>query len=132
MACGWHKKEVEAKRAMVRRLVTAKEELTMLLIEVILTIVAWRKGWRWRVLVPWGVALGASLLLGMAVGASGGSVEDVSGLAVLLELGFVGWLVAMAVRAPRVPVQAPCAEVAVSDGRGKISEFACHDAANVH
>ncbi|MEM4723418.1 MAG: hypothetical protein QXP01_00225 [Candidatus Hadarchaeum sp.] len=65
-----------------------------------MTILAWRKGWRWRVLLPWGVAVVSAILLGAGVAASGGEAEDVRGLAVLLELGMLGALVFMACRAP--------------------------------
>lgn len=71
-----------------------------MIVELIVTILAWRKGWRWRVLLPWGVAVVSAILLGAGVAASGGEAEDVRGLAVLLELGMLGALVFMACRAP--------------------------------
>jgi len=75
-------------------------------LEIILTISAWKRGWRWRALLPLAVGCAAAFLVGAAVGAGGGSVEDALPIAVLLELGVVGSLITLVARAPR-PVRAP-------------------------
>jgi len=36
----------------------------MLILEIILTIVAWNRGWKWLALIPLGVAFGIGLILG--------------------------------------------------------------------
>lgn len=70
-------------------------------LEIILTISAWKKGWRWRALLPLALGCVAAFLVGAAAGANGGSVENVLPIAVLLELGVIGSLIAMVARAPR-------------------------------
>lgn len=37
----------------------------MLILEIILTIIAWGKGWRWFSLIPVGVALSIGFMLGI-------------------------------------------------------------------
>lgn len=71
------------------------------ILEIIFTAKAWRKGWRWRALLPMGIGLGASLFIGMATGAGGGSIEQALPIFVLLDLGVLGSLIAMATRSPR-------------------------------
>lgn len=41
-----------------------------LIIEIILTIVAWNRGWRWKAIIP----VGAGSLLGFIIGFIGGSL----------------------------------------------------------
>lgn len=43
----------------------------LLIAEIILTILAWRKGWRWLAIIPVGIAV----LIGMILGFSGGALE---------------------------------------------------------
>lgn len=73
----------------------------ILLIEIILTISAWRKGWKARALLPLGLGMSVSFLIGMAVGASGGTIENVIPLCVLIELAILVSLIIMAIKAPR-------------------------------
>jgi uncharacterized membrane protein YfcA len=44
-----------------------------MILEIILTIVAWRKGWRWLALLPMGVGGGIGALIGLGIGLSGAS-----------------------------------------------------------
>jgi hypothetical protein len=44
----------------------------LLIIEIILTIVAWNKGWKWLSLLPVGIAI----LLGFGIGFCGGTIES--------------------------------------------------------
>jgi uncharacterized membrane protein YfcA len=79
-------------------------------LEIILTISAWKRGWRWRALLPLAIGCVAGFLVGAAVGAGGGSVDDVLPIAVLMELAVVGSLIAMVARAPqsvRAPASSP-------------------------
>ena len=48
----------------------------MLIIEIILTFVAWGRGWKWLALLPLGIAFG----IGLIAGASGASMDDLAGL----------------------------------------------------
>jgi purine-cytosine permease-like protein len=47
----------------------------MLLIEIILTIFAWRNGWKWLSLIPVGAAVLIGMIIGYSVGMSGGTVD---------------------------------------------------------
>ena len=73
----------------------------LLLAEIILTIVAWRKGWRIRALLPLGIVGGIGMLWGVGISASGGEVGSVIGLFLLLDLICIGALVRMAIYAPK-------------------------------
>jgi hypothetical protein len=46
----------------------------MIIIEIILTIVAWRKGWRWLALIPVSVAF----CIGIVIGSSGGPIDPLT------------------------------------------------------
>lgn len=46
----------------------------LLLAQIILTIIVWKKGWKWLSLIPVGVCL----LIGLLIGLSGG--ESISGI----------------------------------------------------
>jgi hypothetical protein len=43
----------------------------MLIIEIILTVIAWQKGWRWLSLIP----IGAAFCIGLLIGMSGGTIN---------------------------------------------------------
>ena len=73
----------------------------LLILEIGLAVAAWRKGWRAWALVPLGVVAGVAFLIGVAVGASGGTAEHVTPLFLLLDLACVGVLIRLAVRGPR-------------------------------
>ena len=69
----------------------------MLLVEIGLTIWAWRRGWKGWSLVPWVAVLLIAFLVGAAVGVSGGEVENVEGLGSFIELvGIVALIVMIA------------------------------------
>lgn len=42
----------------------------MIIVEVILSITAWRNGWKWWALLPMGICLSFGFLLGLTVGAT--------------------------------------------------------------
>lgn len=72
----------------------------MLLLQIALTIAAWRNGWRMRALIPIAAALTVGFLAGGALGASGGSLETAAPLFILGDVVCLGVLIAMARRAP--------------------------------
>ena len=76
----------------------------MLLLEIILAVVAFRKGWRWRAFLPIAIGFGMGMLIGAAVGASGGSLAEVMPLAVLVDIVV---LVTLGVMVGRAPVVVP-------------------------
>lgn len=72
----------------------------MLIIEIILTIFAWRKGWRWLALLPMGIALLIGLLIGFGIGASGGEVTS-GGPAIVIDIMAVIALIVMVAKGPK-------------------------------
>ena len=85
----------------------------VLIAEIILTVVAWRRGWRWRALLPTGVCSLIGILAGLGTGGSPEALESallpllmIEGLAIIV-------LIVMAAHAPRETVRidgAGCAE----------------------
>ena len=77
----------------------------LFIVEIILTVVAWRKGWRQRALLPMAIGVAAGFLIGAIVGLSGGSVESIGPgwwLVFLLgDLAVTGALIGMINQAPR-------------------------------
>ena len=73
----------------------------VMLIEIALTISAWRKGWKGWALLPIAIGMSVSFLMGAAAGASGGTIEDILPLCVLIELGMIVSLIVMSVKTPK-------------------------------
>jgi hypothetical protein len=86
--------------------------MLMLIIQISLTVSAWRKGWKGWALLPMAIELTLAFIVGAAVGASGGSVEDLWGPFFLVDLLTVAALITMACRAPRKEAQAARVELA--------------------
>jgi hypothetical protein len=81
----------------------------LLIAQILLTVQAWRKGWRAWALLP----VGMDLLIGMLIGIA---VEDVNQALVpcfISGLISLGVLIALVVKAPR-PVQVPVKQEAVA------------------
>lgn len=72
----------------------------LLIVEIILTVFAWRKGWRWLALLPVGIAHVAAFVSGLAIGASGGNIENSIGVFLIYDLLLIIAQVVM-VRTPR-------------------------------
>jgi hypothetical protein len=72
----------------------------MLLLEIGFGILAFRKGWRWRVLWPAGAGFVLAVMIGMAAAAGGGSPRDAAPISALVDVGIVAALGRMAMRAP--------------------------------
>ncbi|NQU07690.1 MAG: hypothetical protein HQ583_03945 [Candidatus Abyssubacteria bacterium] len=66
-----------------------------LIIEIVLTIAAWRKGWRWYALIPLVVAGSVGFSAGFVVGAFGGTVTGLLPFLVLLDLVCIVVLIVM-------------------------------------
>jgi hypothetical protein len=73
----------------------------LLIAEVCLTVAAWRKGWRFWALLPGGIAMLMGFLMGMAIGANGGSAQQLMPVALLLDFACIAGLIGMVVRAPQ-------------------------------
>jgi hypothetical protein len=69
-------------------------------LEGILTVAAWRKGWRARALWPMGIVIGMALLISAAVSMSDGSVERAALIGALLDVVCVGVLARLAIKKP--------------------------------
>jgi uncharacterized membrane protein YfcA len=50
----------------------------LLIAEIILTIFAWRAGWKWLALLPLGIFGLIGFLIGLRIGALGGTTSDIS------------------------------------------------------
>lgn len=72
----------------------------LLIVEIILTVVAWRKGWRWWALLPVGVAQIVAFVSGFVIAASGGDVEKSIGFFLIYDLLLIIAQVVM-IRTPR-------------------------------
>lgn len=72
----------------------------MLIAEIILTIFAWRKGWRWYSLIPMAVALVFGFFLGAGIAASGGNTDSIRGLGIIIDILVVIVLIIMNIKIP--------------------------------
>src|SRR5688500_7296348 len=84
----------------------------LLVLEIIFTIAAWRRGWGARALIPLGVARGIAFVLGVIIVAAGGSVQTAQVAALFGDVIAVIALGAMAARSPDSAVELPVAKVA--------------------
>ena len=73
----------------------------MLIIEIILTIFAWKNGWKWLSLIPIGAALLLGLFMGIVIGASGGDITTTNGLAIFLDISAIIALIILVSRKPK-------------------------------
>ncbi|MGO8757449.1 MAG: hypothetical protein ACLQG3_04925 [Terracidiphilus sp.] len=73
----------------------------LLILEIALTIAAWRKGWGARALLPLVFGFGAAFLIGLVIGAAGGSTDGAAVFGILCDVGVVIALGIMARRAPQ-------------------------------
>ncbi|MCM1564577.1 MAG: hypothetical protein NC238_01225 [Dehalobacter sp.] len=71
----------------------------MLIIEIILTIFVWRKGWKWLSLIPIGIALLVGFSIGFGAGMSGGAVNP--GNVILIDIFAIIALIIMLVKGPK-------------------------------
>lgn len=90
----------------------------LLIIEIWLTVKAWNKGWKALALLPAGLALGVGFMVGAAIGSSGGSVEGLWVLGLLIDLGAITVLGFMCAKAPQcvadtAPTVVPAVEESV-------------------
>lgn len=74
----------------------------MLIIEIVLTVFAWRKGWKWLALLPMGLALIIGALIGFAIGTSGGNVTGATGFGIALDVFAIIALIIMMAKPPKL------------------------------
>jgi len=75
----------------------------LLIAEILLTIFAWRKGWKWYALIPLCATVLIGLLIGVGIGASGGTTQDAFGIGVVLDIIAVVVLIGMVSKGPKLP-----------------------------
>jgi hypothetical protein len=54
--------------------------------EIILTIFAWRNGWKWLALLPIGILFLIGMVLGFGIAAGGGSIENISAGVIFFDI----------------------------------------------
>jgi len=72
----------------------------ILALEILLTISAWRKGWRGRALLPLGICMGLAFTIGVSAGAAGATEADISGACFILDILALTALGVMNAKAP--------------------------------
>jgi uncharacterized membrane protein YfcA len=79
----------------------------MWIAEILLTIFAWRKGWKWSSLLPMGIGLITGVSIGFLVGANGGDENSVRGIGFLIDLLVIGVLIYMISKGPKTKAVSP-------------------------
>ena len=75
----------------------------MMIAEILLTIAAFKKGWRGRALLPMGFVLGMGIIAGFVAGGMGvsnGTIQTITLCMLPVELTMIGILCRMASRGP--------------------------------
>lgn len=81
--------------------------MLLLLLEIGLTIAAWKRGWKGWALLPLAIGMSAGFLFGLVVGATGGSEAELFGVGVVLDVVCVITLIIMTVKGRRVAENPP-------------------------
>ena len=85
--------------------------MLLLLIEIGLTVASWKRGWKWRALLPLVAIFAAGMVFGGIAGATGGPAELPPALAVVSDILIIVPLVIMITK-PRL---APQPHIVVND-----------------
>lgn len=72
----------------------------ILALEIILTVVAWRKGWKSKALIPVVIILGGTILFGLLAGASGLNSNDIFFPSLVFDFVLIGILSTMCAYVP--------------------------------
>jgi len=70
----------------------------LLILEIGLTIAAWRRGWKSRALLPLAIAVGVGFMAGIFIGIAGGSTGEALVICTLLDVVCIGVLTGMVVK----------------------------------
>jgi hypothetical protein len=76
------------------------------LAEILLTILAYRRGWKLKALLPVLSSLLAAFMMGLALGAGGGSMNKARPAFLLVDLICLAVLIVFCVRSPKAPSEA--------------------------
>lgn len=90
----------------------------LMVLEIILTILAWRKGWRWKALIPVAIAAGIAFFGGVAIATSGGTAVN-NGIFIIIDILLVITQAVLVSKAPRQEKVLTTADV-VSPGFEKV------------
>ncbi len=71
-----------------------------MIIEIVLTVIAWRRGWKWWALIPLGAAVSIAFSVGFVIGMLGGSAGPVMPFFMLLDIGCLLALIILIVLPP--------------------------------
>ena len=75
----------------------------LLILEIALTVFAWKRGWKGWALLPIGIALFCGFLFGLAMGGSADPLESIDSIGILMDIACVGSLIGMIAK-PRLAV----------------------------
>jgi len=70
----------------------------LFILEIVLTIVAWKRGWKGWALVPIAFAVVIGFVIGAVIRAQGGSLEDVIPLTLVIDGACIVSLIALTAR----------------------------------
>jgi hypothetical protein len=85
--------------ARIKNLNELREVKMLLFIETMLTIIAWKRGWKWRAILPISIALVASFLTGFIMGAKGAQEND-SPISMIFDAVVILTLIVMIIKRP--------------------------------
>jgi len=74
----------------------------LLVLEIILTVIAWRRGWKWRALLAPAIMLGVVFVAGFVSRAIGGPEQMPTVVEVLIDVALIGTLIIMVIRPRQV------------------------------
>ena len=74
----------------------------LFIIEIVLTVLAWRKGWKWLSLLPLGIGFLIGFLIGLSVGTNGGNISSVQGISLVLDIIIIIILGIMTAKSPKI------------------------------
>ena len=72
----------------------------ILIAEILLTIFAWRRGWKGYALLPLAIALLIGVIIGLSMGSTGSSIESIKAVALVFDILAIITLIIMNVKAP--------------------------------
>lgn len=76
------------------------------ILEIGLTVAAWRRGWKEWALLPLGIGFGIGFLVGLIMGASGASEGSIFAMSLVGDVICIGALIAMTIK-PRSVAKLP-------------------------